>query len=203
MTGTPARIAVYPGSFDPITRGHEDIVRRALGFVDRVIVAVAHRRTQRKDGLLEIGERVRLIRDVFDGEPRVTADDFEGLLVDYARAQDAPIIIRGLRAVSDFEYELQMALMNRQLWDGVETVFLPPDVSHSYLSASLVREIASLGGDVSPFVSPAVHEALARHYPAIARLGTENQQPRTGNQQPATGNREPGTGNREPGTGNR
>lgn len=164
-----ARTAIYPGSFDPITRGHEDIVRRALRFVDRVIVAVAHRRTQRKDGLFDIDERVRLIGEVFGDDPRVTAGDFDGLLVDYARAQDAPLIIRGLRAVSDFEYELQMALMNRQLWDRLETVFLPPDVSHSYLSASLVREIASLGGDVSPFVSPAVYDALARHYPAIAQ----------------------------------
>jgi pantetheine-phosphate adenylyltransferase len=161
------RVAVYPGSFDPITRGHEDIVRRGLRFVDHIIVAVAHRRTQRKDGLFEIGERLELIRAVFQDEPRVEADDFDGLLVDYARERNAPLIIRGLRAVSDFEYEFQMALMNRQLWDEIETIFLPPDVSHSYLSASLVREIASLGGDVRPFVAPVVHHALARHYPAI------------------------------------
>lgn len=169
MSPPGPRVAVYPGSFDPITRGHEDIIRRALAFVDRVIVAVAHRRTQRKDGLIEIAERVRLIREVFEHEPRVTADDFDGLLVDYARSRKAQLIIRGLRAVSDFEYEFQMALMNRQLWDRIETVFLPPDVSHSYLSASLVREIASLGGDVRQFVSPVVHASLAKHYPAIAR----------------------------------
>jgi pantetheine-phosphate adenylyltransferase len=162
----PRRIAVYPGSFDPITLGHEDIVRRALQFVDEIIVAVAHRRTQRKDGLFPIGERVRLIETVFADEPRVRADEFDGLLVDYARSRNAPLIIRGLRAVSDFEYEFQMALMNRQLWHELETVFLAPDVTHTYLSASLVREIASLGGDVAPFVSPAVLEALTAVYPA-------------------------------------
>ena len=168
MSQNAGRVAVYPGSFDPVTKGHEDIVHRALDFVDRVIVAVAHRRTQRKAGLFDIEERLRLLRAVFEDEPRVTVDDFDGLLVDYARAQDAPLIIRGLRAVSDFEYEFQMALMNRQLWDRLETIFLPPDVSHSYLSASLVREIASLGGDVRPFVSPVVLDALARRFPAVA-----------------------------------
>ena len=156
------RVAVYPGSFDPITRGHEDIVRRALGFVDRVIVAVAHRRTQPKAGLFEIQERVDLIRAVFDDEPRVTATDFTGLLVDFARTEDVHIIIRGLRAVSDFEYEFQMALMNRQLYPAVQTIFLAPDEHYSYLSASLVREIASLGGDIAQFVAPEVLTALQR-----------------------------------------
>ncbi|MGH7555245.1 MAG: pantetheine-phosphate adenylyltransferase [Longimicrobiales bacterium] len=150
------RTAVYPGSFDPVTRGHEDMVRRALRFVDRVIVAVAHQRTQKKDGLFEITERRRLLESVFESEPRVSVDEFDGLLVDYARTHDAPIIIRGLRAVSDFEYEFQMALMNRELWDEIETVFLAPDVRHSYLSASLVREVAALCGDVRRFVSPVV-----------------------------------------------
>jgi pantetheine-phosphate adenylyltransferase len=145
------------------------MVRRALRFVDRVIVAVAHQRTQKKDGLFEIKERRRLLESVFATEPRVSVDEFDGLLVDYARTHDAPIIIRGLRAVSDFEYEFQMALMNRELWDDVETVFLAPDVRHTYLSASLVREVAALGGDVRPFVSPVVFEALAKKYPAIER----------------------------------
>ncbi len=161
------RVAVYPGSFDPVTRGHEDIVNRALGFVDRIIVAIAHRRTQKKEGLFEIRERRRLLERVFANEARVKVDEFEGLLVDYARASNARLIIRGLRAVSDFEYEFQMALMNRQLWDELETIFLPPDVSHSYVSASLVREIASLGGDVRPFVSPVVLTALAKKFPSI------------------------------------
>jgi pantetheine-phosphate adenylyltransferase len=158
------RTAIYPGSFDPITRGHEDIVRRALHFVDRVIVAVAHRRTQRKDGLFTIAERVEMIREVFADEPRVEPAEFDGLLVDYARTRDATLIIRGLRAVSDFEYEFQMALMNRTLWHETETLFLAPDARYSFLSASLVREIASLGGDVSDFVAPSVLERLdAKH----------------------------------------
>jgi pantetheine-phosphate adenylyltransferase len=154
------RLAVYPGSFDPITRGHEDIVRRALNFCDRVLVAVAHRRTQPKSGLFDIAERVALIRSVFADEPRVEAVDFTGLLVSFARENDVKIIIRGLRAVSDFEYEFQMALMNRHLWPDIETVFLAPDEHYSYLSASLVREIASLGGDISEFVAPQVLAAL-------------------------------------------
>jgi pantetheine-phosphate adenylyltransferase len=157
-----ARLAVYPGSFDPITRGHEDIARRALHFCDRVIVAVAHRRTQSKSGLFEISERLELIRSVFADEPRVEIADFTGLLVGFARDRDAPMIIRGLRAVSDFEYEFQMALMNRHLWERLETIFLAPDERYSYLSASFVREIASLGGDISAFVAPQVLEALNR-----------------------------------------
>jgi pantetheine-phosphate adenylyltransferase len=154
------RLAVYPGSFDPITRGHEDIVRRSLKFCDRVLVAVAHRRTQAKSGLFDIPERVALIRSVFADEPRVVPMEFSGLLVDFAREQRAHVILRGLRAVSDFEYEFQMALMNRHLWPELETLFLAPDEHYSYLSASFVREIASLGGDISEFVAPQVLLAL-------------------------------------------
>jgi len=164
-----SRIAIYPGSFDPITRGHEDIVRRALCFCDEVVVAVAHRRTQRKDGLFTIAQRRELIGGVFQDESRVRIADFDGLLVDFAKAQGARVIIRGLRAVSDFEYEFQMALMNRQLWSEIETVFLAPDERYSYLSASLIREIASLGGDIRRFVSPGVYDALAARFPSIAR----------------------------------
>jgi pantetheine-phosphate adenylyltransferase len=160
------RVAVYPGSFDPITRGHEDIVRRALSFCDRVIVAVAHRRTQAKAGLFDIPERVALIREVFSNEPRVEIADFTGLLVDFARERNVRILVRGLRAVSDFEYEFQMALMNRQLYPQLETIFLAPDEHYSYLSASLVREIASLGGDIAQFVRPPVLDALRRKLPA-------------------------------------
>jgi len=163
------RTAIYPGSFDPITRGHEDIVRRALGFCDEVIVAVAHRRTQQKNGVFSISERRDLIAGVFADDARVRVADFDGLLVDFARAESAPLIIRGLRAVSDFEYEFQMALMNRQLWSEIETIFLAPDERYSYLSASLVREIASLGGDVRRFVSPAVHDALVARFPSMVR----------------------------------
>jgi len=164
MSGTTQRVAIYPGSFDPITNGHEDIVRRGLRFVDRIIVAVAHRATQAKNGLFTIEERVEMIREVFADEPRVEVKEFRGLLVEFARSEGAPLIIRGLRAVSDFEYEFQMALMNRQLWSEVETLFLAPDVQYSFLSASLVREIASLGGDVSGLVAPPVLARLNEKY---------------------------------------
>jgi pantetheine-phosphate adenylyltransferase len=164
MTESRERLAIYPGSFDPITRGHEDIVRRALGFTDRVLIAVAHHRTQRKDGLFDIPERLALARAVFAEEPRVEVTEFDGLLVEFARRCGARLIIRGLRAVSDFEYEFQMALMNRRLEASLETVFLAPDVSFTFLSASLVREIGALGGDVSGFVSPVVLEAVQRKF---------------------------------------
>ena len=164
MSERTETVAIYPGSFDPITRGHEDIVRRALAFTDRVIVAVAHRRTQRKDGLFAIRERLDLIRQAFTDDQRVIATEFDGLLVDFAKKQDARLIIRGLRAVSDFEYEFQMALMNRQLWAELETIFLAPDSRYTFLSASLVREIASLGGDVTALVSPHVNAALGKKF---------------------------------------
>jgi len=169
MSETTRRVAIYPGSFDPITNGHEDIVRRGLRFVDRIIVAVAHRATQAKQGLFTVEERVEMIREVFADEPRVEVKEFGGLLVEFARSQGAPLIIRGLRAVSDFEYEFQMALMNRQLWPEVETLFLAPDVQYSFLSASLVREIASLGGDVSDLVAPPVLARLNEKYASVRR----------------------------------
>ena len=156
MNERPRSTAIYPGSFDPITLGHEDIVRRSLGLADRLIVAVAHSATQQKRGLFSVEERVSLLREVFSAEPRVECVSFQGLLVDFARRTGARLIIRGLRAVSDFEYEFQMAQMNQELWGEIETVFLTPEVRYSFLSASLVREVASLGGDVSPFVSPVV-----------------------------------------------
>jgi len=158
------RIAVCPGSFDPITRGHEDIIRRSLRFADRVIVGVAYSATHVKSGMFDVDERVEMIRETFSDTPAVVAMSFQGLLVDFAKAQGAAIIVRGLRAVSDFEYEFQMALMNRRLWDGMETVFLAPDLEHSYLSSSLVRQIASLGGDVSPFVPSNVLRRLAERF---------------------------------------
>ena len=157
------RVGIYPGSFDPITRGHEDIVQRGLEIVDRLIVAVAYRSTQEKRGIFSVEERVELIRQSFADDERVEVASFNGLLVDFARAQGASLIMRGLRAVSDFEYEFQMALMNRQLSPGIETIFLAPDVRYSYLSASLVREIASLGGDIDDMVAPHVKAALDKH----------------------------------------
>ena len=149
-------IAICPGSFDPVTRGHEDIVRRALAFSERVIVAVAHAPQQPRQGMFSIDERVRLIREAFADEPRVEAAEFTGLLVDFARKRGAKIVIRGVRSVKDFEYEQQMAMMNRSLLADLETVFMAPDPAHAFVSATLVRQIATLGGDVSPFVSPGV-----------------------------------------------
>jgi pantetheine-phosphate adenylyltransferase len=156
MTRPRSVVALYPGSFDPITLGHEDIARRALSVADRLIVAVAHRSTHDKRGLFSVHERVGLIREVLGGEDRIEVQSFEGLLVDFARGAGASLVVRGLRAVSDFEYELQMAQMNQELWPEIETVFLVPEARYSFISSSLVREVATLGGDVSAFVSPAV-----------------------------------------------
>lgn len=161
MNAARPLVAVYPGSFDPITRGHEDIARRCLRIADQVLLAVAHTATQKKTSLFDVEERVAMNAAVFADEPRITCLSFSGLLVDFCKARDARLVIRGLRAVSDFEYEFQMAQMNQELWDGMETVFLTPDVNYSFLSASLVREVARLGGDVSAFVSPLVGERLA------------------------------------------
>ena len=153
-------VAVYPGSFDPITRGHEDIARRSLRFADRVVVAVAGTATQRKTALFDAEERLEMLGEVFADEPRIECAHFSGLLVDFCRERGAHFVIRGLRAVSDFEYEFQMAQMNRELWRELETLFLTPDLNYSFLSASLVREVSRLGGDVSAFVSPPVLERL-------------------------------------------
>lgn len=152
------RTAIYAGSFDPITRGHEDLVLRTLEFVDRLIVAVANNSS--KQPLFSIEERVDLIRAALHGEDRVEVKAFNGLLVDFASQERANLLIRGLRAVSDFEYEYQMALMNRHLSPKLETVFMIPSLDTTYISASLVREIARYGGDVSSLVHPAVADAL-------------------------------------------
>ncbi len=158
------RTAIYPGSFDPVTRGHEDIVRRSLLFADRIIVAVAVNLS--KAPLFTLEERVGLLEEVFGGMEGVEVHSFDGLLADYARRNDARLVIRGLRAVSDFEFELQMALMNRKLHSELETIFLMPAVDLTFLSSSLVREVASLGGDVSEFVHPAVERALQARFAA-------------------------------------
>jgi len=156
------RTALYPGSFDPPTRGHEDLVHRSLALADRVIVAVAT--NSAKQPLFEIEERLELLRTALGSDPRVTVETFDGLLVDFARKVGATMAVRGLRAVSDFEYEFQMALMNRQLHPGLETVFLVPALDLTYLSSSLVREVARHGGDVSALVHPAVAAALKRRF---------------------------------------
>ena len=152
------QLAIYPGSFDPITRGHEDLIRRSLVFADRVIVAVATQVT--KQPLFTLEERCDLVAQVLGGDPRFEVRSFDGLLVDFARKVDAKIIVRGLRYVSDFEYEYQMALMNRKLAPAVETLFLVPAFDLTYLSSSLVREVARFGGDVKDLVHPAVSKAL-------------------------------------------
>ena len=159
MSGS--RIAVYPGSFDPITHGHEDLIRRSLAFADRVIVAVAV--NVAKQVLFTLDERVALIREAVR-HPAVEVQSFDGLLVGFAREVGATLIVRGLRAVSDFEYEFQMALMNRTLAPGLETVFLVPAFDLTYLSSSLVREVARFGGDVSQLVDPTVQKALKRKF---------------------------------------
>ncbi len=155
------RAAVYPGSFDPITKGHEDLIHRSLGFVDRIVVGVAV--NVAKQPLFSFEERVALIRECVP-DKRVEVQSFDGLLVDFARKVGATVIVRGLRAVSDFEYEFQMALMNRNLGPHIETIFLVPAFDLTYLSSSLVREVARFGGDVSALVSPAVQQALKRKF---------------------------------------
>jgi pantetheine-phosphate adenylyltransferase len=156
------RIAVYPGSFDPPTKGHEDLVRRSLALADRLVVAVAVNVV--KQPLFSVEERLDMLRATVGEDSRVSFHSFDGLLAEFAKRVGATIIVRGLRAVSDFEYEFQMALMNRQLHPSLETVFLVPAVDLTYLSSSLVREVARFGGDVSPLVHPAVANALARRF---------------------------------------
>ena len=162
MTRVQPVVAIYPGSFDPITKGHEDVVRRSLRLADRVLVAVARTASPAKGNLFSVEERLEMVQEVFRDDDRIECCQFEGLLVDFAREVGAQFVIRGLRAVSDFEYEFQMAQMNRELWSGVETVFLTPDQKYSFLSASLVREVSRLGGDVSRFVSEPVLRRLQR-----------------------------------------
>src|SRR3954462_13318342 len=154
------RRAIYPGSFDPVTNGHLDVIARARKLFDEVVVAVAH--NVEKEPLFSLQERLGLLRDALGKEPGVRVGQFEGLLVDFAVKEEACAVIRGLRAVSDFEFEFQMALMNRKLEGTVETIFLMPKEEYTYLSSRLVKEIARLGGNVSSFVPAAVAEALAK-----------------------------------------
>lgn len=154
------RIAIYPGTFDPITNGHLDILDRAVKLFDKVIITIA--RNPSKSPLFSEEERLDMLREAAKGHGNVEVDSFEGLLVDYARSKKASAIVRGLRAISDFEYELQMALMNRKLDADVETVFLMPNEKYTYLNSSIVREISRLGGDISEFVPPVVRVSLER-----------------------------------------
>jgi pantetheine-phosphate adenylyltransferase len=152
---------VYPGTFDPITRGHEDVVRRASGLFDEVIVAVA---ASRSATLFTLDERVEMAREVFAGFSNVRVEGFDNLLMKYVLSQGARVVLRGLRAVSDFEYEFQMSGMNRTLHPEVETVFLTPAEQYTFISASIVREVARFDGDVSKFVSPSVVVRLKEKY---------------------------------------
>ncbi len=156
------RLAVYPGSFDPITRGHEDLIHRGLVFADRIIVGITTAGT--KAPLFDLAERVALATAALGADARIEVRTFDGLLVDFAKQIGATMIVRGLRYVSDFEYEYQMALMNRKLAREIETVFLVPAFDLTYLSSSLVREVARFGGDVGDLVHPAVSAALRRKF---------------------------------------
>ena len=152
---------MYPGTFDPITNGHYELVRRASGLFDRVIVAVAE--SPGKTPMFAIDERIDLARQVLADISNVSVEGYRGLTVEYARQNNLRVIIRGLRAVTDFEYEFQLASMNRHLESGVETVFLTPTGEYNFVSSTLVREVASLGGNVNKFVHPIVADALQKH----------------------------------------
>ncbi len=150
--------AMYPGTFDPVTIGHEDLVRRGARLFDRIVVAVAA--NPGKEPMFTLDERVSLVKSVLSDLDNVEVTGYSGLTIEYAQHNNLQVIVRGLRAVSDFEYEFQLANMNRELTDDVETVYLTPAAQYNFISSSLVREVASLGGDISKFVSPVVKEAL-------------------------------------------
>ncbi|EON14489.1 MULTISPECIES: pantetheine-phosphate adenylyltransferase [Pandoraea] len=151
-------VAIYPGTFDPLTRGHEDLVRRAAGIFDKLVVGVADSRN--KKPFFSLDERIDIAREVLGHYPNVSVEGFSGLLKDFVRKHQARVIVRGLRAVSDFEYEFQMAGMNRYLLPDVETMFMTPSDQYQFISGTIVREIAQLGGDVSKFVFPSVEKWL-------------------------------------------
>ena len=156
------RLAVYPGSFDPLTNGHVDIIERGVRLFDRIVIALLV--NPEKAPLFSVAERLELTREVFRAQPEVEVDTFNGLLVDYARQRRANVIVRGLRAISDFEYELQMALMNRRLDSDIETVFMMPAEPYTYVSSRLVKEVVALGGSVAGLVPDVVESRLAAKY---------------------------------------
>ncbi|MBS1173884.1 MAG: coaD [Burkholderiaceae bacterium] len=157
-----AKIAIYPGTFDPLTRGHEDLIRRGAKIFDQLIVGVADSRNKRP--FFSLDERVALSTEVLSHYPNVVVKGFSGLLKDFVRENNGNVILRGLRAVSDFEYEFQMAGMNRYLLPDVETMFMTPSDQYQFISGTIVREIAHLGGDISKFVFPSVEQAVKRKY---------------------------------------
>ena len=158
MTSHPPRVAIYPGSFDPLTNGHVDIIERGAKIFDSIIVAILA--NVEKTPLFTEGERIAILRDVFKTNANVEVETFSGLLVDYAQLKKASVLVRGLRAVSDFEYEFQMALMNRHLAPGLETVFMMPDEKYTYISSRLIKEVFTLGGEITGLVPPVVEEKL-------------------------------------------
>lgn len=158
------KLAVYPGTFDPITNGHIDIIRRILRIFPSVVIAVAP--NPKKAPLFHLEERLRMIRTATEGLPDLSVESFDGLLINYLHRKGATAIVRGVRAVSDFEFEFQMAMMNRKLDQEIETVFLMPSEEHSYITSTLIKEVASYGGDVSAFVPKGVSEKLLEKYPA-------------------------------------
>jgi pantetheine-phosphate adenylyltransferase len=154
--------AIYPGSFDPITNGHLDLIERGCCLFDKLIVAIL--RNETKQPLFSVEERIDMLREVVDGYPNVVVDSFEGLLVDYAAANCATVLLRGIRAISDYEYELQMALMNRRLRPDIETVFMMATEAHSFISSRLVKEVFGLGGNIGGLVPPSVEVRLRKRF---------------------------------------
>ena len=154
----PCVIAIYPGSFDPITNGHLDLIQRGSRLFDRLIVSIL--RNETKEPLFSVEERTEMLREVVGDYPNVSVDSFDGLLVDHAAANSATVLLRGIRAISDYEYELQMALMNRRLQPGIETIFMMANEAYSFISSRLVKEVFGLGGKISGLVPPSVEARL-------------------------------------------
>ncbi|HDS02325.1 MAG TPA: pantetheine-phosphate adenylyltransferase [Firmicutes bacterium] len=155
--------AIYPGTFDPITRGHIDIIQRSLKVFDQLIIAVA--KNEKKKPLFTVDERVHMIKEICREEPRVIVEPFDGLLVNYVKKKGIELVIRGMRAISDFEYEMQIALTNRKMDENFETLFFMPSIDYIYLNASVVRELAALGADLKTFVTSHVEKRLREKYP--------------------------------------
>jgi pantetheine-phosphate adenylyltransferase len=167
----PSVIAIYPGSFDPITNGHLDLIQRGSRMFDKLIVSIL--RNDSKQPLFSVEERTEMLREVVHVYPNVEVDSFDGLLVDHAAQKGATVLLRGIRAISDYEYELQMALMNRRLQPGIETVFMMSNEVYSFISSRLVKEVFGLGGDIKGLVPPTVEERLGRRMAKPKRKGAE------------------------------